>query len=328
MQAAWFERFGPPAEVLQTGERPDPRPGPGEVLVALRASAVNPSDVRKRAGSAPDLLDGGYVIPHSDGAGIIEAVGSGVDPERVGERVWVYQAQHRRRLGTAAEYVAIDASRAVPLPAGVPFDVGACLGIPAITAHRCVHADGAVAGQTILVTGGAGRVAGYAIQWASQAGARVIATASGDADASFCREAGAVAVANHRQEGWASQVLECNGGRRVDRIVEVDFGANLPALLEVVRTGGTIATYASMTDPQPRLPFYRMMYLDLTIRLVIVYDMPEPAKRHAITDIDHALRGSSLLHRIAHRLPLAEAAGAHGLIEQGGFRGCVVLETG
>jgi len=327
MQAVWFEQFGPAMEVLQAGDRPDPRPGPGEVLVAIRTSAVNPSDVRKRSGSAPDLLDGGYVIPHSDGAGVIEAVGAGVDPQRAGERVWVYQAQHGRRFGTAAEYLAIDAARAVPLPELASFDEGACLGIPAMTAHRCVFADGPVAGRTVLVTGGAGRVGGYAIQWASQAGARVFATAGNDADAAFCREAGAVAVANHNQDGWSRQVLELNGGRPVDRIVEVDFGKNLTDLLDVIRRSGTIATYASMTDPNPCLPFYRMMYLDLTIRMVIVYDMPEQAKQKAIADIDRALRGNALRHRIAHRLPLAEAARAHELIEQGGFRGSVVLSV-
>lgn len=325
MQAVWFERFGAAHEVLRTGERPDPAPGPDEVLVALHASAVNPSDVRKRAGSAPDLLDDGPVIPHSDGAGVIAAVGSGVDAARVGERVWVYQAQHRRRFGTAAEYVAIEGSRAVPLPAEASFEEGACLGIPAMTAHRCVMADGPVAGQTVLVTGGAGRVAGYAIQWAAQAGARVIATASNKEDQAFCRQAGAFEVVNHRQPDWAAQVLQSNGGRRVDRVVEVDFGANLPTLLEVTRTGGTIAAYASMSDPQPRLPFYRMMYLDLTVRLVIVYDMPESAKQLAVEAIVRALRNGALRHRIAHRIPLAEAARAHALIEEGGFRGSVIL---
>lgn len=325
MQAVWFERFGPANEVLRGGKRPDPAPDPGEVLVALKTSAVNPSDVRKRAGSAPDLLDDGPVIPHSDGAGVIEAVGNGVDAARVGERVWVYQAQHRRCFGTAAQYVAIESDRAVPLPAEASFEEGACLGIPAMTAHRCVLADGPVAGQTVLVTGGAGRVAGYAIQWAAQAGARVIATASNEADQAFCRQAGAFEVVNHRQPDWAAQVLRSNGGRRVDRVVEVDFGANLPALLEVIRTGGTIAAYASMSEPQPRLPFYPMMYLDLTVRLVIVYDMPESAKQQAVDDISSALRNGALRHRIAHRMPLAEAARAHQLIEEGGFRGCVVL---
>jgi len=327
MKAAWFDRFGPAREVLTVGERPVPEPGPGEVLVALHSSAVNPSDVKKRAGSVPDLLQDGYVIPDSDGAGVIEAVGERVHPGRIGERVWVYQAQHKRRLGTAAEYVAIDASRAVALPDSADFAVGACMGIPAMTAHRCVFADGPVHGTTVLVTGGAGRVGWYAVQWAARAGATVIATASNEADAEICREAGARHVVSHREAGWARQVLECNEGRKVDRVVEVDFGGNLSENLELVRTSGTIATYASMGDTQPCLPFYRMMFLDLTLRLVIVYDMPESAKQQAISDIGLALGGGWMKHRIAHRVALDEAARAHELIEQGGFRGCVVLDT-
>ena len=147
MQAAWFERFGAASDVLQVGDKPTPVAGPGEVLVRMRTSGVNPSDVKKRAGSAPGLLDDGYVIPNSDGAGVIEAVGEGVEAKRIGERVWVYQAQFGRRFGTAAQYVAIDAIRAVPLPIEAGFDVGACAGIPIMTAHRCVHATGPSQGE-------------------------------------------------------------------------------------------------------------------------------------------------------------------------------------
>ena len=170
MRAAWFEKFGAAADVLQVGERDTPTAAPGEVLVRLYSSGVNPSDVKKRAGSFPNLLDDGLVIPNSDGAGIIEAVGDGVAASRIGERVWVYQAQFARRFGTAAEYVALDSARAAHLPDNAGFDVGACLGIPAMTAHRCVFADGNVGGQTIVITGAAGRVGYYAVQWASQAG--------------------------------------------------------------------------------------------------------------------------------------------------------------
>ncbi len=326
MKAAWFESFGPAREVLRVGEFDQAAPGPGEVLVALHASAVNPSDTKKRAGAMPALLDGGPVVPHSDGAGIIAAVGDGVHEGRVGERVWVYQAQHGRRFGTAAGYVAVEASRAPPLPDPAGFDVGACLGIPAMTAHRCVFQDGPVTGQKLLVTGGAGRVGWYAVQLASQAGAEVIATASNDADLQVCLDAGACAVVNHGEPGWAEAVLEKTGGSRIDRVIDVDFGGNLEQVLGVVRTGGAIATYASMGDTEPAIPFYRMMYLDLTVHLVIVYDMPEAAKRHAIADINGHLEAGTLRHRITHRLPLADVAEAHELIEMGGFRGCVVLD--
>jgi NADPH:quinone reductase-like Zn-dependent oxidoreductase len=191
MRAAWFEKFGNAADVIHVGELDTPTAGPGEVLVRLHTSGVNPSDVKKRAGSFPNLLDDGLVIPNSDGAGVIEAVGDGVDSSRVGERVWVYQAQFARRFGTAAEYVAVDNERAPILPDNASFEVGACLGIPAMTAHRTVFADGDVAGQTIVITGAAGRVGYYAVQWASQAGATVIATASNAADAAACEAAGA-----------------------------------------------------------------------------------------------------------------------------------------
>ena len=326
MKAAWFEKFGSAEDVLVVGEQPEPQPGAGEVLVRLHSSGVNPSDVKKRAGAFPDLLDDGLVIPHSDGAGIIEAVGEGVDGSRIGERVFVYQAQYGRRLGTAAEYVALDSERAPALPAEASFEVGACIGIPIMTAHRCVFADGDVVGQTVLVTGGAGRVGYYAIQWAHQAGARVIATASNPADAQTCLEAGADAVVNHRDANWSQAVLDQNGGELVDRVVEVEFGANLPELLKCLRIGATIATYSSTQVREPQLPFLQMMFMDLTIRMVIVYAMPEAAKLQAVNDTCSALEAGKLQHRIAPRLPLDEVARSHQLIEDGGFGGCVVLD--
>ena len=325
MRAAWFDSFGSAKDVLQVGELETPVAGAGEVLVRLVASGVNPSDVKKRAGSFPDLLDGGFVIPNSDGAGIIEAVGDGVDAGRVGERVWIYQAQYGRRFGTAAEYVAIDARRAPKLPDAASFEIGACLGIPAMTAHRCVFADGDVAGQTILVTGGAGRVGHYAVQWASQAGASVIATASNDEDRETCLSAGAHHVVNHRSDDVVAEIMAVTDGAPVDRIVDVEFGGNLPTSVEVLRIGGTIATYASTNVPEPTLPFFQMMYKDITIRCVIVYAMPESAKDHAIADIDAALSANALQHRIAHTLPLDKIAESNELVEQGNIRGAVVL---
>jgi NADPH2:quinone reductase len=296
MRATWFESFGPARDVLQVGEKDEPEVGAGEVLVRMATSGINPSDVKKRAGSFPNLLDLGYVIPNSDGAGVIEAVGEGVD-----------------------------ASRAPRLPDNASFEVGACMGIPAMTAHRCVFADGDVSGQTILVTGGAGRVGHYAIQWASQAGATVIASASNDKDNAACVAAGAAHVVNHRDEGFVDQILAANEGLPVDRIVDVEFGANLAASIAVLRIGGTIATYSSTQVTEPKLPFFEMMYKDITLRFVIVYAMPEEAKEHAIADINEALAADKLQHRIAHTLPLAEIAKGNELIEQGTIRGAVVL---
>ena len=327
MRAAWFEKFGAAEDVLKVGEFDTPAAGPGEVLVRLQASGVNPSDVKKRAGSFPNLLDDGPVIPNSDGAGIIEAVGEGVSTKRVGERVWIYQAQFARRLGTAAEFVAIAGQRAPHLPDNADFDVGACLGIPAMTAHRCVFADGSVDGQRVLVTGGAGRVGFYAVQWASQAGATVIATASNKDDADACIAAGASKIVNHRDDGCAAAILDASDGELIDRIVDVEFGANLQTSIDVIRTGGVIATYSSMQDAQPKLPFLQMMYKDLTIRMVIVYSMPESAKQFAIADIERALSGDQLQHRIAQTFPLDDIAKSNELVEQSGVRGSVVLQT-
>jgi len=325
VRAAWFEEFGAARDVLQVGELDDPVAGPGEVLVRVATSGINPSDVKKRAGSFPNLLDDGLVIPNSDGAGIIEAVGEGIDSGRVGERVWLYQAQFARRFGTAAEYVAIDARRAPPLPAAASFEVGACLGIPVMTAHRAVFADGDVSGQTLLVTGGAGRVGHYAVQWASQAGATVIATASNDDDRSTCEAAGAHHVVNHRDEDFVASIMSATGGEPIDRVVDVEFGANLPTSVKVLRVGGTIATYSSTQVTEPKLPFFQMMYKDITIRMIIVYAMPEAAKEHAIADIDKALSAGTLQHRIVHTMPLSEIAKGNELVEQGSIRGAVIL---
>jgi NADPH:quinone reductase-like Zn-dependent oxidoreductase len=293
--------------------------------VQLHTTGVNPSDVKKRAGGFPDLLEAGPVIPHSDGAGVITAVGEGVLPSRMGERVFVYQAQYGRQLGTAAECVAIESARAPVLPGNASFEVGASIGIPIMTAHRCVFADGPVAGQLILVTGGAGRVGHYAIQWAHRARARVIATASNEEDATACREAGAEAVVNHREPDWAKAVLDLTKGKKIDRVIDVEFGANLPELLNCVRIGATIVTYSSTVVPEPALPFRTMMFMDLTVRMVIVYAMPEEAKAQAVSDTQAALTEGGLQHRIAETLPFEQMAKAHEVIEEGSVRGCVVV---
>ena len=325
MRAAWFEKFGAASDVLKVGELETPVAGPGEVLVRVHTSGINPSDVKKRAGSFPDLLAGGLVVPNSDGAGIIEAVGEGVDKSRVGESVWVFQAQYARRFGTAAEYVAISSNCAPRLSKNAEFDVGACLGIPVMTAHRAVFADGAVEDQIVLVTGGAGRVGHFAVQWASRAGATVIATASNPEDAEACKIAGAHHVVNHRDEDFAASILNASGGKLIDRVVDVEFGANLPVSVKVLKISGTIATYASAQVPEPRLPFFQMMYKDLTIHMIIVYAMPDSAKDHAIADISRALADGWLQCRIAETLPLDEIARGNEIVEQRACRGAMIL---
>ena len=324
MKACWFDAFGAAHDVLQQGYWPT-RARSRRGLVQLHTTGVNPSDVKKRAGGFPDLLAAGPVIPHSDGAGVITAVGEGVSPSRVNERVFVYQAQYGRQLGTAAETVALDSTRAPVLPDAASFEVGACIGIPIMTAHRCVFADGPVAGQLILVTGGAGRVGHYTIQWAHRAGARVFATASNEEDATACREAGAEAMVNHRVPDWGKAVLDLTEGQKIDRVIDVEFGANLPELLNCVRIGATIATYSSTVVPEPALPFRTMMFMDLTVRMVIVYAMPEEAKAQAVADTRAALTEGGLQHRIAQTLPFEQMAKAHEVIEEGSVRGCVVV---
>jgi NADPH:quinone reductase-like Zn-dependent oxidoreductase len=194
-----------------------------------------------------------------------------------------------------------------------------------MTSHRCVFLDGPVKGLTVLITGGAGRVGYYAIQWAKQAGARVITTASNDIDKGICESIGASFVVNHRQENWAEAVMSYTGGQKIDRVIDVEFGANLPEVLKLIGTGGAIATYSSTQIKEPKLPFLQMMYLNLSLHLVIVYAMPEEAKRAAIIDINNKLSNIELQHRVAHVLDFEDMVRSHELIEQGGFGGSVVV---
>jgi NADPH:quinone reductase len=327
MKAITFNTLGSPSDVLVVSNIEQPSPGNGEVLVRVYSSAVNPSDVKKRAGPSPGLLDDGFIVPHSDGAGVIEAVGFGVSASRVGERVWLYQCQYGRRFGTAAEYISIPSNRAVTLPAAASFDEGACMGIPAMTAHRCVFSDGPVIGKTLLVTGGAGRVGNYAIQWAKQAGAQVIATAGSLKAQEDSWAAGADEVCTYSGPDLSQAVLRMTSGKGVDRVIDGEFGENLQGVLDLIGVGGVIATYGSMQVPEPSLPFRKMMFLDLTLRLILVYAMPEKAKQEAVRDISSSLDGCLLKHRITHRLSLDAVATAHELVEKGGFYGAIILEV-
>jgi NADPH2:quinone reductase len=324
MKAAFYDRNGRADDVLQVAELPIPVAGPGEVLVRVKASGVNPSDVKSRAGLRAKMA---YprVVPHSDGAGVIEAIGPGVDPARVGERVWLWNGQWQRPLGTAAEYIALPSVQAPHLPDGVPYEAGACLGIPAMTAHRCVFADGPVAGQTILVTGGAGAVGHYAIQLARWGGAKVVATVSGPDKAAHAKAAGADRIVNYRSENVVDAVKEFTHGQGADRAIEVEFGGNLEATLACLKTNGVIAAYASSAAMEPKLPFYPMMFQGITLRLVLVYILPEAARRQSIQDINQALVQGALVHGIAETHPLDKIAAAHTAVESGTAIGNVVV---
>ena len=328
MRAAWYEQGGSASEVLHIGEMETPSPDPGEVLVRVRASGINPGDTKKRA----DWMGLGVayprVIPHSDGAGVIEEVGEDVFASRVGERVWVWGAQSGRPFGTAAEYVAVSGEQAVVLPEGVGFGAGACLGIPARTAHRCVFADGPVEGKVVLVTGGAGAVGGFAVSFARWGGARVIATVGSEEQADMALEAGAEYALNYRTEDVADCIREITRGKGVDCIVEVAFGKNLPIAAEAIAPHGTIVTYASDAEAEPRLPFWSLLFKNATIRLVGSDELPEEAERRAIADTSACLGMGLLRPRVARRFPLERIAEAHDAVDGGRAGGRVILDVG
>ena len=325
MQAVWYNKFGSAENVLEVGEYQTPEPAQGEVKVRIHASGVNPSDTKKRLGANPALLNNGPVIPNSDGSGEIVALGEGVNNRNIGERVWIYNAQFGRQEGTSAQFVCIPSNQAVWMPDNASYETGAMMGIPAMTAHRCVCADGSVDGQILLVTGGAGRVGYYATQWAKYFGATVIATGSSSKSVEHCKQAGADFVVGHPSNKTATEILEFTSGRKVDRIVDGDFGVNLPSVLDVLKTNGVIATYSSMTNMNPVIPFVRMMFMDITIRMVLVYAVPGEAKQQAIEDITDMLTGGNFDHRVAATFPLEQSAKAHNEIERGDNYGSVII---
>lgn len=326
MRAGWYEKNGSAADVIEVGEMASPDPGPGEVRIRLRCSGVNPSDVKRRDGWGGQVIDHPRVIPHSDGAGEIESVGDGVDTGRIGERVWTFNGQWKRAFGTAAEYIVVPEQFAVPLPDAAGFDHGACLGIPALTAHRCIFAGGPVEGRTLLITGGAGGVGNCAIQLAKWGGARVLSTASGSEKAAAAERAGADLVFNYRDEDVAACVLEATDGAGVDHIVDVDFGENLPVSASVIKQNGVIAAYASMRGPQPVVPFYDLMRKNVTIRSVFVYEMPWAAFEAGFADIAAWLKADTGKPAIGGRYPLDRLAEAHEAVEQGEVIGNVVVD--
>ena len=325
MRAAWYEKNGPAADVMKVGDMPDAEPAAGEVRVRLHTSAVNPSDVKARAGSRP--IRWPQLIPNSDGAGVIDKVDAGVN-RRVGERVWVFNGQWDRAFGTSAQMIALPAALAVPLPDHVSFEQGACLGIPVMTAHRALFADGPISGKTVLVTGGAGVVGHYAIQLAKWAGARVVTTVSSDAKAAHVRAAGADVVINYRTEDVAARIkAQCTDSGGVDRIVEVDFGKNLPVSAQVLNDSGVIACYASTSVPRPVYPYPEMLSRNPLLRQVFVYTMPDAAKAQAHADIARWLQNTKPLFAIAERFALTDVVAAHQAVERVEKIGHVILTT-
>lgn len=316
MRAVWYSSLGQARDVLEVGDMATPQVADGEVRVRVATSGINPVDTKRRTGGR-GAMGPHLVVPHFDGAGTIDQVGAGVEPGRVGERVWIYEAQWGSDFGTAAEYVTVPSDRAIVLPESASLSDGACLGIPALTAHRCVFADGSVQGKTILVTGGAGAVGNYAIQFAALSGARVLSTVSGAAKAELAAAAGAEAIINYREEDVAARVNELTHGEGVDRIVEVEMGGNLATSLEILKPTGVISSYASEGSPEPVIPFYAMLYKNVTLRFELVFLMPEEAKRAAVLDITQWLESDRLKHTVAEVFALENVVAAHEAVEAG-----------
>lgn len=323
MKAAFYTAQGPAAQSIQIGEQPTPSPAAGEVLVRVKSSGANPSDVKSRAGARPMPFD--TIIPHSDGAGVVEAVGAGVDPARINQNVWLWNAQWQRAFGSCAEYIALPSDQAVDLPDTTSFNEAACLGIPAMTAYRCVFADGPVEGQKILVSGGAGSVARYAIQMAKLGGAEVITTVSSDEKAAYARAAGADHTVSYRDANAAEQILDLTGG--VHRAVELEFGVNVTLLTEVMHQNGTIAAYGSAQSFTPKIPFIQMMFKDLTLRTILVYILTPEARAETLSGLTNMLENGSLSHAIGATFPLEDTAKAHELVESADKFGTVVIEV-
>ncbi len=326
MQAVVMTQTGPAVDVLRLREIPMPEPGAGEVRVRIAASGINPSDVKRR-GAAPagSPLEFPRVIPHSDGAGTIDATGEGVAAERIGERVWLYNAQWQRPDGTAAEYCVVPSDCAVPLPESAGFAQAASFGIPALTAYHAIHLDGPVEGQTLLVQGGAGAVSFYAIQFAKAAGATVIATVSSAQKAAYARRAGADHIIDYRTQDRAARIDALTGGRRVDRIIEVDLAANALSYPDLLAEHGKAIVYGS-SGPTFSIP-QAFIRWSTTLRFFIVYELRPAERAAAIAGITALVRANALDHGDIRRFPLARVVAAHEAVEAAGI-GNVVLEIG
>jgi NADPH:quinone reductase len=291
MRAAWYDRQGPAHDVLQVGELPTPEPGPGEVRVRIRFSGINPGDTKKRRGWLGSSMPYPRVVPHSDAAGVVDAVGAGVDRTRIGQRVWVYGAQSYRAFGTAAQYTVVPSASAVDLPDEVSDELGASLGIPGITAHRAVFADGPVTDAIVLVHGVLGGVGALAAQLARWGGASVIGTVRRSADLPLAERLGPGPTVALDQDDPAA-AIRAVAPDGVDRIVEVSFSDNADLDAAVAKVGTVIAAYATRDD-RPTFPFWPMLFDNVTIRLLGSDDFPAAAKQQAATDLTAAARASA-----------------------------------
>lgn len=326
MRAAFYEQNGLARDVLKVGVVDTPRPGPGEVRVKLAVSGVNPSDVKARLGSTRKIA---YprVIPHSDGAGIIDMVGDGVPSSRLGERVWLWNAQWGRPFGTCAEYISLAAEQAVPLPAKTSFEVGACLGIPAMTAYHAVAVAGAAPGKTLLVAGGAGAVGHYAVQFAKAAGANVITTISSPEKAAAARAAGADHTLDYKREPVGERVMTLTAKKGVDAVIELDVAANARLIPQILRPQGEVVVYGTGAA-EAAMPLMFLLRNAITLKFIYVYELTAAERLAAIAAIQNALENGRLLTTIGKTFPLAEIVAAHEAVESGKVLGNVVVTIG
>jgi NADPH:quinone reductase len=326
MKAIWYERTGPAADVLTSGEMPTPVAGPGEVRIRLEASGVNPADTYRRAGTSR-AMEYPRVIPNSDGAGIVDQVGGGVTRLKLGQRVWLFNGQRNgRAFGTAAEYIALAEHLVTPLPEPLSFAQGATLGIPCMTAWCSLFADGAIAGQSVLVTGGAGAVGHYAVQLAKWGGAKVIATVSSAAKAEQARLAGADLIIDYKTEDVVAKVMAFTDQRGVSRVVDVDFGGNLATTLKLMALNSTIAVYATNGNRTPVVPVRELMERCIVLRSLVLPTLPPPLHAAAQADITKWLAAGTRLHNIAAQFPLSDTAQAHLAVEKGDKLGTVIVD--
>ena len=324
MKAAWYENIGAAAEVLQVGETSDPNPNAGEVLIEIKASGVNPSDVKTRAGARGELQFP-QIIPHSDGSGVITAVGEGIDESRIGERVWIWNGAFGRAHGTCAEMIALPSEQAVSLPDETSYEAAACLGIPASTAYYGMLCDGSVENQTVLVTGGAGAVGYYGIQLAKWSGASVITTVSGDEKAAVANDAGADLIINYRDEDVVAAIEDFTNGEGVDRILEVEFGGNLSVSKEVIKPNGIIASYGSVAVMEPALPFYDLMFKGVKLNTYLIYIVSESDRKMIVNGLNAAMNDQALTHLVSESYALDDIVDAHLSMESNQVIGNIVV---
>jgi NADPH2:quinone reductase len=323
MLAGLYTQFGLARDVLQVNTIQAPEPSKGQVKVKLLTSGVNPSDYKMRLGSRP--LTGPFQIPGSDGAGIIEAIGEWVSPERLGQRVWVFNAAYHRQFGTSAQYTVVENWMAQELPKQLDYSQGACLGIPVMTAYRCLFSDGPIQGKTIYIVGGAGVVAHYAIQLAKWGGAKVITSVSSQDKAEVAKQAGADEIIHYREQDVVSEILRMTNQEGVDRIIEVDFGANLAKTAQILKPGGVSVMYAISSQPELPLNIMSLMAKNITLRFTLVYSISDQERESVIQGIAQWLEQTQPIFNIARQFELKDIIQAHELVESGKKIGHVLL---